>query len=331
MCKAKFIFLPFVWMLMSCIMLSSCKDGNDNKTVETKAAKDTAVTAGPPAPEPASPPANFKSQMAEVNGIKIHYVIGGTGEPLVLVHGFGQNWYMWNRLLPELSKHFTVIAPDLRGVGESGKPKDGYSKKNMAIDLHELVKKLGYKKIDVAGHDIGMMVAYSYAAQFPKEVNKLALLDALIAGVEPVWSQVKAQAWWFGFFSQPHSAEVAEGRMNLILEDFFPAVSFVQNSFTLQEKAEFTRAYSVKGATTASFLWFVFEQDIKDNQEFRKNKLAMPVLAMGSDHFASFLGEHVRLVASNVKDCIITGSGHWILQEQPGQVQKGLLDFFMEK
>ena len=119
--------------------------------------------------------------------------------------------------------------------------------------------------------------------------------------------------------------------MNLLLEDFFPAVSFVQNSFTPQEKAEFTRAYSIKGATRASFLWFVFGQDIKDNQEFTKNKLAMPVLAMGSDHFAPFLGDHVRLVASNVKVCTITGSGHWILQEQPGQVQKGLLDFFMAK
>jgi len=201
----------------------------------------------------------------------------------------------------------------------------------MAIDLHELAKKLGYNKIDIAGHDIGMMVAYAYAAQFPDEVNKLALLDALIVGVEPVWSEVKAQAWWFGFFSQPHSGEVAAGRMNLILEDFFPAVSFVQNSFTPREKAEFTRAYSVKGATTASFLWFVFEQDIKDNQEFSKSKLAMPVLAMGSDHFAPFLGAHVRLVASNVKESLITGSGHWILQEQTEQVQKGLLDFFLEK
>ncbi len=288
----------------------------------------TAITNGT---KPALPPKGFSSQYAIVNGVKIHYVIGGHGTPLMLVHGFPQNWYMWNRLLPELSKHFTVIAPDLRGVGESGKPQGGYDKKNMAIDLHELAKKLGYKKIDIAGHDIGMMVAYAYAAQFPNEVNKLALLDALIPGVEPVWSQVKAQAWWFGFFTQPHSSEVAEGRMNLFLEDFFPAVSFVQNSFTTREKAEFTRAYSVKGATRASFLWFVFEQDIKDNEEFRKNKLAMPVLAMGSDHFAPFLGAHVRLVASNVKDCTITGSGHWIVQERTEQVQKGLLEFFMER
>jgi pimeloyl-ACP methyl ester carboxylesterase len=280
---------------------------------------------------PALPPNGFTNQYAMVNGVKLHYVIGGHGTPLMLVHGFPQNWYMWNRLLPELSKHFTVICPDLRGVGESGKPKGGYDKKTMAIDLHELVKKLGYEKIDIAGHDVGMMVAYAYAAQFPNEVNKLALLDALLAGIEPVWSEVKAQAWWFGFFSQPHSGEIVEGRMNLFLQDFFPMISFVQNSFTPQEKAEFTRAYSVKGATTASFLSFVFEQDIKDNQEFRKNKLTMPVLAMGSDHFAPFLAEHIRLVASNVKECLITDSGHWIVQERTEQVQKGLLAFFIEK
>jgi pimeloyl-ACP methyl ester carboxylesterase len=279
--------------------------------------------------KPALPPKDFSNQYAIVNGFKIHYVIGGHGTPLMLVHGFPQNWYMWNRLLPELSKHFTVIAPDLRGVGESDKPPGGYDKKNMAIDLHELAKKLGFNKIDIAGHDIGMMVAYAYAAQFPDEVNKLALMDALIAGIEPVWSEVKAQAWWFGFFSQPHSAQVAEGRMNFILEDFFPAVSFVQNSFTLQEKAEFIRAYSVKGATTASFLWFVFEQDIKDNQEFSKNKLAMPVLAKGSDHFAPFLGAHVLLVDTNLNECIITGWGICFVEEQPGQVQKALLDFFL--
>lgn len=282
--------------------------------------------------KPELPPKGFSNEYAIVNGVKLHYVIGGHGAPLMLVHGFPQNWYMWNRLLPELSKHFTLIVPDLRGVGESDKPQGGYDKKNMAIDLHELSKKLGYKKVDIAGHDIGMMVAYAYAAQFPGEVNKLALLDALIPGVEPVWSEVKAQAWWFGFFSQPHSAEVADGRMNLLLKDFFPAVSFVQNSFTRQEKDEFTRAYSVKGATRGSFLWFgTIEQDIHDNQELRKNKLEMPVLAMASDHFAPFLGAHVRLVASNVKDCTITGSGHWIVQEQTEQVQNGLLDFFMKK
>lgn len=142
---------------------------------------------------PANPPANFKHQTTHVNGVDIHYVIGGKGRPLVLIHGFGQTWYMWNRLLPVLSRHFTVIAPDLRGVGESGKPEDGYDKKTMATDIYALVKKLGYKNISLAGHDIGFMVAYAYAAQYGADVMKLALMDAILPGVEPVWSRYGAR------------------------------------------------------------------------------------------------------------------------------------------
>ena len=282
--------------------------------------------------KPASPPPGFKSQYVTVNGVKIHYVTGGKGEPLLLVHGFGQNWYMWNRLMPELSKHFTVIVPDMRGVGESGKPAGGYGKKNMAVDMHELIKKLGYKNINLAGHDIGLMVAYAYAAQFPTEVKKLALMDALLPGIEPVWSQVKAQAWWFGFFAQPHSGDLVSGKVGLFFTDFWPTVGFQKNAFTQVEKNEFIRAYSVPGATTGAFHWFgEFNQDAKDNAAFAKTKLTMPLLAMGSDHFAgAFLAAHCRLVATNVKEAIIKDSGHWVVQEQTAQVQKALLDFFTE-
>jgi pimeloyl-ACP methyl ester carboxylesterase len=273
---------------------------------------------------PANPPSNFKHQYATVNGVKIHYVIGGKGEPLLLVHGFGQNWYMWNRLLPELSKHFTVIAPDMRGVGESGKPAGGYDKKNMAVDMHELIKKLGFQHINIAGHDIGLMVAYAYAAQFPGDVKKLALMDALLPGIEPVWSQVKAQAWWFGFFGQPHSGELVSGKVGLFFTDFWPTVGFQKNAFTKAETAEFIRAYSVPGATTGAFHWFgQFGQDAKDNVEFAKKKIPMPVLAMGSDHFAgSFLAAHTKLVANNVQESIIKDSGHWVVQENTAQVKK---------
>lgn len=281
--------------------------------------------------KPASPPPGFKHQYATVNGVKIHYVIGGKGEPLLLVHGFGQNWYMWNRLLPELSKHFTVIAPDMRGVGESGKPKAGYEKKYMAVDMHELMKKLGFQHIKLAGHDIGLMVAYAYAAQFPADVKKIALLDALLPGIEPVWSQVRAQAWWFGFFAQPHSGEIVSGKVGLFFTDFWPTVGFKNNTFSPAERNEFIRAYSVPGATTGAFLWFgKFNQDAKDNVEFAKKKLPMPLLAMGADHSAgSYLAAHCRLVASDVHEVIIKDSGHWVVQEQTAQVQKGLLDFFL--
>jgi pimeloyl-ACP methyl ester carboxylesterase len=282
-------------------------------------------------PKPASPPEGFKQQYAMVNGVKIHYVTGGKGEPLLLVHGFGQNWYMWNRLLPELSKHFTVIAPDLRGVGESDKPNGGYDKKNMAVDMHELMIKLGYQHINIAGHDIGMIVAYAYAAQFPGDVKKIAFMDALLPGIETVWSQVKAQAWWFGFFAKPHSGEIVSDKVGLFFTDFWPTVGYKNNAFTQTEKDEFIRAYLVPGATAGSFHWFgEFSQDSIDNTEFMKNKLPMPLLAMGSEHFAgSFLAAHSRLVANDVNEVIIEDSGHWMVQEQTAQVQKALLDFFL--
>jgi pimeloyl-ACP methyl ester carboxylesterase len=281
--------------------------------------------------KPAAPPPGFKNEYAQVNGVKLHYVIGGKGQPLLLIHGFGQNWYMWARIMPELSKHFTVIAPDMRGVGESGKPKGGYDKKNMATDMHELMKKLGYKHINLAGHDIGLMVAYAYAAQFPANVKKLALMDALLPGVEPVWSQVRAQAWWFGFFAMPNSGEIVSGKAGLFLKSFWPLVGYKNNSFTPAETNEFIRAYSVPGATTGAFNWFAaFPQDAKDNIELMKKKLPMPLLALGADHSAgSYLAAHSRLVATNVKEVIIKDAGHWVVQEQTAQVQKALLDFFL--
>lgn len=283
--------------------------------------------------KPADPPANFKHETATVNGVKIHYVIGGKGDPLLLVHGFGQNWFMWNRLLPELSKHFTVIAPDLRGVGESDKPDGGYDKKTMATDMHELMKKLGYGNINLAGHDIGLMVAYAYAAQFPTDVKKIALMDALLPGIEPVWSQVSAGAWWFGFFGWPASGSIVAGKEKEFLTSFWPVVGHVKDPFTKQETDEFIRAYAVSGGTTGSFHWFgAFPQDGKDNVEFAKKKLPMPLLVMGGEYFAAaFLKEHSKLVATNVSEVKIMGAGHWLVQEQTEQVQKGLLDFFLAK
>ncbi len=316
-----------LWILPVCIGLSisACGDNKiappEQKQAEQKV--DSTI-------QPASPPANFKHQAATVNGVSIHYVIGGEGEPLVLVHGFGQNWYMWNRLLPELSKHFTVIAPDLRGVGESDKPAGGYDKKTMATDLHELVKKLGYKSINLAGHDIGLMVAYAYAAQFGTEVKKVAFLDALLPGVDPVWSDLSGKLWWFGFFARPISGDLVNGKAGEFLTDFWPIVGHINDAFTKEEREEFIRAYSVPGATTGAYHWFgAFPQDAIDNRELMKQKLKLPVLAMGAEfQSAPFLADHLKLVATNVKEVKIMGAGHWIVQEKTEPVLKGLEDFF---
>jgi pimeloyl-ACP methyl ester carboxylesterase len=320
-------FLTFALLLL---VLISC----NKKTEETPVTETTpAASSETPETAPANPPANFKHEYAEVNGVKIHCVIGGKGDPLVLVHGFGQNWYMWNRLLPELSKHFTVIAPDLRGVGESDKPEGGYDKKNMAKDIHELVKKLGYNNINLAGHDIGLMVAYAYAAQYGSEVKKVALMDALLPGIEPVWSQVSASAWWFGFFAWPASGDIVKGKEKEFLTNFWPMVGHVKDPFTPEETAEFVRAYAVKDGAKSTFKWFgAFPQDGKDNLVLAKTKLKMPLLAMGGEYFAAaFLKEHSKLVAENVTESKIAGSGHWLVQENTAQVQKDLLAFFLAK
>ena len=282
---------------------------------------------------PAAPAPGFKHQEASVAGRNMHYVIGGTGEPLVLLHGFGQNWYMWNRLLPELAKHFTVIAPDLPGLGESDKPDTVYDKKTMAVHIHELVRQLGFQNINLAGHDIGLMVAYAYAAQFGGEVKKLALMDAVLPGVEPVWGQVKAFAWWFGFFSWPASAQIVAGKEKECLTNFWPVVGHVQHPFNDEETNEFVRVYSTPGSMPRSFHWFGgFDQDAIDNKIFMKRRLRMPVLAMGGEFFtAPFLANHIKLVAANVTTSTIKGSGHWIVQENTPQVQKDLIDFFSTK
>ncbi|MGC4038476.1 MAG: alpha/beta hydrolase [Chitinophagaceae bacterium] len=325
-------FIAVTLVLLLSMVMSSCGTTGEKQpspVTENKAVETKTDSSARPIETPAAPPEGFKHRQFEVNGVQIHYVIGGKGDPLLLIHGFGQNWYMWNRILPELSKHFTVIAPDLPGVGESGKPDHGYDKKALAVMVHELINKLGYSKINVAGHDIGMMVAYSYAVQYAKEVNKLAMMDALIPGIEPVWSDKRLFAWWFGFFGWPASGELVAGRENLFFKNFWPTVGHIERPFTKQEETEFIRAYSVKGATTGAFHWFgAFPQDAKDNLEYAKHKLQMPVLAMGGEFAATYMPEHCRLVAQNVKGVIIKNSGHWLVQENTEQTQKELVAFF---
>jgi pimeloyl-ACP methyl ester carboxylesterase len=315
------VFFFFVLALASCQNPAAPAVISDSSAV----AKDSVAAA--------KPPDNFKDQIANVNGVKIHYVIGGTGESLLLLHGFGQNWYMWNRLLPEFSKHFTVIAPDLPGLGESGRKDSGYDKKSLAKDIHELMKSLGDTSINLAGHDIGLMVAYAYAAQYGSEVKKLALMDALLPGIEPVWTKVRAQAWWFGFFAMPASGEIVSGKAGLFLTSFWPLVGHVNDAFSPEETKEFIRAYSTPGATTGSFHWFgAFNQDAVDNVAFAKHKLKMPVLAMGAEFSAaSYFTAHIRLVADHVTESKIAGAGHWVVQENTPQVQHDLLAFFMTK
>ncbi len=165
----------------------------------------------------------YESKFANVNGVTVHYLKAGTGKtPLVFLHGFGETSHMWIPMFQEFGKDFTVIAPDLRGIGGSSQPATGYDKKTMAADIHELVKSLGYKKIDLVGHDIGLMVAYAYAAQFPDEVEKLALLEAPIPGIGDYWNQIfnNEKTWHFHFVESAYALPLVKGRERIFLEPF---------------------------------------------------------------------------------------------------------------
>jgi pimeloyl-ACP methyl ester carboxylesterase len=172
-------------------------------------------------PAGAQAAAAVQSKFATVNGVKLHYLIAGQGPPVLLLHGFAETGHMWLPLIPKLAATHTVIAPDLRGYGDSGKPATGYEKKAMAQDIHALIASLGDKRIQVVGHDIGLMVAYAYAAQYPDEVERIALMDAFLPGIgkwQDVW--LLRDKWHFNFYGKTPLQLVA-GRERIYLEHFW--------------------------------------------------------------------------------------------------------------
>jgi pimeloyl-ACP methyl ester carboxylesterase len=169
----------------------------------------------------------YQSRSADLNGVRIHYLKAGTGKKtLVLIHGFGDTSRMWIPLFDEFGKDYTIIAPDMRGLGDSSRPAKGYDKKTIAADIHALVKSLGYQKIDLVGHDIGLMVAYAYAAQYPSEVERLALLEAPIPGIGD-WQKIYTTPgfWHFHFVFSPIALDLVKGRERLFLEHFWQTLS----------------------------------------------------------------------------------------------------------
>jgi pimeloyl-ACP methyl ester carboxylesterase len=161
------------------------------------------------------------SRFVKVNGVRLHFLVAGTGDPVVLLHGYAETSHMWRPLIAELATTHTVIAPDLRGAGESSTPTAGYTKAVMAQDIYALVRKLGYERIRIVGHDIGLMVAYAYAAQHPSEVERIALMDAFLPGVgawRDVW--LMRGLWHFHFYGKTPLALV-KGRERIYFEHFW--------------------------------------------------------------------------------------------------------------
>ena len=272
----------------------------------------------------------IESRFATVDQVKLHYLIAGKGEPVILLHGFAQNSRMWRPLMVELAKTHMVIAPDLRGFGQSSKPTSGYDKKTMARDIHALATSLGYRRATVVGHDIGLMVAYAYAAQFPTEVEQIALLDAFLPGVgdwQTVW--LLRDLWHFHFYGET-PLKLVTGRERTYLEHFWnDFAADRKRSIPEADRQFYAAAYAQPGAMQAGFEVFrAFEQDAKDFAEFAKTKLTMPMLVLtGEKASGNFLIEQAQLVDADVNGVVIKGSGHWLMEEAPDQVIPQLLSF----
>lgn len=271
-----------------------------------------------------------QSKFAEVNGVKLHYLVAGKGDPVVLLHGFAQTSHMWRPLIAKLSDKHMVIAPDLRGFGQSSTPDGGYTKKAMAQDIHALVKSLKYDRIRLVGHDIGLMVAYAYAAQYPDEVDRIVLMEAFLPGVGE-WNNVflLRDLWHFHFFGKTPLALVT-GRERIYLEHFWnDFAADAQKSVPEADRKFYAKEYARPGHMKAGMEVFrAFPQDAAEFAELAKSKLPMPMLVLsGEKAGGTFLIEQGKMVATNVEGVLVPGRGHWLMEEAPDQVIPKLVEF----
>src|ERR1700741_686710 len=245
---------------------------------------------------------SIQDRFASAGDVKLHYLIAGKGEPVILLHGYAQNSHMWRPLMVELAKTRLVIAPDLRGFGQSSKPNGGYDKKTMAQDIHALASSLGFKQASVVGHDIGLMVAYAYAAQYPTEVDRIVLMDAFLPGVgdwKTVW--LLRDLWHFHFYGETPLALVT-GRERIYLEHFWNDFAADPNkSLTESDRVFYAKEYAQPGHMKAGMEVFrAFPKDAEDFAQFAKTKLTMPLLVLSGEKAGGpFLIEQGKMVASN--------------------------------
>jgi pimeloyl-ACP methyl ester carboxylesterase len=279
---------------------------------------------------------NFSHRFVTVNGVRLHYVIGGQGDAIVLLHGYPETWYDWRKIMPALAQHYTVIAPDMRGLGESSIPADGdYTKKTVADDIYKLVQSLGMRRVFLVAQDMGAPVALDYAALHPDDVRDLIFIDSGIPGfgLEKAMDPAHGGAWHFGFFAAPEFPEMlTSGRENEFLTAFAYRSHFVYQkaAFTDADISEYVRHYTKPGGMTAGFGYYrAFAQDAKDNQELLgKTKLTLPILAVGGEHGLGDFGEkNLNETATNVTGLIIKDSGHFVNEEQPQPLAQAIITF----
>jgi pimeloyl-ACP methyl ester carboxylesterase len=274
--------------------------------------------------------ATIVARDARVDGVKLHYLKAGHGPALILLHGYTQTSRMWRPIIPLLAQKFTVIAPDLPGIGDSSIPADGLDMKTSAIRIHALAKSLGIQKASVVGHDIGLMVAYAYAAQFPAEMEKLVLMDAFLPGV-PGWEDVyNNPGIWHFRFNGPTPEALVHGRERIYFDYFWNDFAADKtHSIPEADRVAYTAAYARPGRMRAGWAYFVsFQQAARDFAQLSQTKLTFPVLVIGGEKAnGAVLGQQLKLVASNVTIVVLKETGHWVLEERPKETTDALVKF----
>jgi pimeloyl-ACP methyl ester carboxylesterase len=267
-------------------------------------------------------PKTFKTEEISTNGTTLHVRVGGSGPAVVLLHGFADTGDMWAPLAAILAKDHTVIVPDLRGMGLSAHPDTGYTKKNEGRDIAGVMDALKIDKADLVTHDIGNMVGYALAAQFPARITKWVVIDAPLPGIGP-WDEIlKSPMLWHFNFRGPDMERLVKGRERIYLDRFYNELSADPKKIDEATRQHYAKLYARPHAMHDAFEQFAaFNQDAIDNQAMLAagGKLTMPVLALGGDKsFGTQQADVLRFVASNVTPGVIPHSGHWIMEENPG-------------
>jgi pimeloyl-ACP methyl ester carboxylesterase len=297
---------------------------------------DVAPSSSAGAAQEVKPPSGFSSHHERVNGFRMHYVRGGKGSPVVLLHGFPQTWSEWRPQMEELAKDHTVIAVDLRGAGDSGVPKKGYDTVQLAEDVHSLLTQLGLDRgIQIVAHDIGLWVAYPYAAMWPSEVDRMAVMEgpipdqriydypALNPGGQP-------SIWHFGFFQEELSERLVAGHERELVEGFITQFLGVKNTFTGKD-FEFYAGYLREPGRWKAWMemYRALDTDVAQNEKLKaQGPLTMPILAIGGEKsLGASIGEQWKEYASNVDARILPDAGHWVTEENPRALNAMLRGF----
>ena len=275
-------------------------------------------------------PADFRSSQVVNADATINVRVGGQGPAVVLIHGFGETGDMWSPMAAKLAKDHTVVVPDLRGMGLSSHPAGGYDKWTQAGDIRAVLDKLGIDRADIVGHDIGVMVAYAYAARYPNKTSRLVVIDSPIPGIPP-WNQiVRLPALWHFNFGGRDAERLVAGRERIYLDRFWDEFAGDPSKIDEATRRHYAAIYARPGAMHSAFAQFlaIDQKDESDNLKAMETKLTMPVLAIGAEKaFGANVAAQMRNAATNVQEVIVPNAGHWLMEEAPVATIAAVQDF----